>query len=71
MLYPSIPELITDKEKQCRYSLVIAVAKEARIIADKKEAEGERLEERAVTMAVKAFKNKEATFEENRKGHED
>lgn len=71
MLYPSIPELITESDKQCRYSLVIAVAKEARIIADKKEEEGERLEDRAVSMAVRAFADKKASYYETREGHED
>ena len=66
MLYPSIPQLITDHSKQFRYSLVIAVAKEARVIADEKEAEGERLEDRAVSLAVKAFADGKASYSEDR-----
>lgn len=66
MLYPSIPELIKKKDRQCRYSLVIAVAKRARTIAAEIEARGERLEERAVSLAVKSFASGEANFEENR-----
>ena len=66
MLYPSIQELITDKSDQCRYSLVIAVAKEARVIADRMADEGELLEDRAVSLAVKAFAEGRAHFSENR-----
>ena len=36
MLYPCIEQLVTDKSCQCRYSLVIAVAKRARQIAEMK-----------------------------------
>lgn len=66
MLYPSIEQLITDKDSQCRYSLVIAVAKRAREIAEQKEAAGERLEDRAVSLAVKSLAGHEVEFAEHR-----
>lgn len=66
MLYPSIQQLITNKNEQCRYSLVIAVAKEARIIADEKTGNGEKLEDRAVSLAVEAFADGKAHYRENR-----
>ena len=66
MLYPSVERLITDKDNQCRYSLVIAVAKRARQISEKREAAGERLDDRAVSLAVKSFADHEVEFTEHR-----
>lgn len=66
MLYPSINELVKDKKNQCRYSLVIAVAKRARAIAQEAEDRGERLEERAVSLAVESFADGEANYREAR-----
>ena len=67
MLYPCIEQLVTDKSCQCRYSLVIAVAKRARQIAEMKAAEGEKLEDRAVSLAGRSFADHEVTFAEDRK----
>lgn len=63
MLYPSINELIS-KEKQCRYSLVIAVAKEARDLAAKAELNEMRLEENPIHLAVDAFADGKVQFRE-------
>ncbi|MDF2686548.1 MAG: hypothetical protein K0S55_1730 [Clostridia bacterium] len=54
MLYPSINELISGKE-QCRYSLVIAVAKKARAISKQAEDRGEKLEKKPVKLSIEAF----------------
>ena len=64
MLYPSVGELI-EGEKKCRYSLVIAVAKRARDIAHKAEAENEKLEEKPITLAIESFADGEADFRES------
>ena len=70
MLYPSLNQLLkTNAEddstrKQCRYSLVIAVAKRAREIAEEAEANDEILDDRSVSLAVKDFEDKKAFFEE-------
>jgi len=68
MLYPSINQLITDKDRQCRYSLVIAVAKHARIIAEEAEDRGEKLEERVVSLSVEDFAAGKNKFKEHRNG---
>lgn len=70
MLYPSMNQLLKINKhgvadrRQCRYSLVIAVAKHAREIAEKAEAADERLEERSVSLSVKDFEDGKAYFEE-------
>lgn len=66
MLYPSVGELIQG-EKKCRYSLVIAVAKRAREIAQKAENDGEQLEEKPITLAIESFADGEADFHESSK----
>jgi len=53
MLYPSINDLIKPGEN--RYSFVIAVAKRARAIAEKAEANGEILTEKPVKIAINEF----------------
>lgn len=63
MLYPSVGELI-EGEKKCRYSLVIAVAKRARDIAHKAEMEGEKLEEKPITLAIESFADGAADYHE-------
>lgn len=50
MLYPTIQELT--KNKQSRYSLVLAVAKRARKIASEAEQQGIMLNEKPVKTAV-------------------
>ena len=70
MLYPSMNQLLkinkrgVANRRQCRYSLVIAVAKHAREIADRADAADERLEDRSVALAVKDFADGKAYFEE-------
>lgn len=70
MLYPSLTQLLKinseddSSRRQCRYSLVIAVAKRAREISEQAELAGDRLEDRAVSLAVKDFESKKAYFEE-------
>lgn len=66
MLYPSVGELI-EGEKKCRYSLVVAVAKRARDIAHQAEADGEKLEEKAITLAIESFASGDADFHESDK----
>lgn len=56
MLKPSISDLM--KLHNNRYALVIAVAKRARQIASKAEAENEVLEEKPVNTAINEFINK-------------
>ncbi len=70
MLHPSLNQLLKINEngvegrRQCRYSLVIAVAKHAREISEKAEAEDIRLEDRTVSLSVKDFENRRVYFEE-------
>lgn len=63
MLYPSVTELIKGENK-CRYSLVIAVAKRARDIAEAAEAREERLTQKPVKLAVQSFADGEVEFRE-------
>ena len=63
MLYPAINELIKD-EGQCRYSLVIAVAKKARMISAETEANQEKLDEKPIKLAILSFSNEESTYKE-------
>ena len=64
MLYPSVNELIKG-EHRCRYSLVIAVAKQARYLAEKAEENGEKLEEKPIKPAVISFEKGKATYSEH------
>ena len=61
MIYPAVSNLIKE-EKQCRYSLVIAVAKEARTIAERVNNSKERLSEKPIKMAVNAFAEGKAVY---------
>ncbi len=63
MIYPAVSKLIQE-ENQCRYSLVIAVAKEARTIAERANNSKERLEEKPIKMAVNAFADGKAVYAE-------
>lgn len=63
MLYPSISDLISG-ENQCRYSLVIAVAKKARAISKQAEDNSEKLEKKPVKLAIEAFANKDSFYKE-------
>lgn len=63
MLYPSVNELIKG-ENRCRYSLVLAVAKKARRIAEEADAKGEKLEEKPIKLAVQAFANGTSEYHE-------
>ncbi len=63
MIYPAVSKLIKE-EKQCRYSLVIAVAKEARTIAERANNNKERLSEKPIKMAVNAFADGKAVYSE-------
>ncbi|MBO5247777.1 MAG: DNA-directed RNA polymerase subunit omega [Clostridia bacterium] len=63
MIYPAVSNLIKE-EKQCRYSLVIAVAKEARTIAERANNTNERLAEKPIKMAVNAFADGKAVYSE-------
>lgn len=63
MLYPSVTELIKGKNK-CRYSLVVAVAKRAREIAEEAEARDEKLSQKPVKLAVWSFADGEVDFSE-------
>ncbi len=63
MIYPAVNNLIKE-EKQCRYSLVIAVAKEARTIAERANNSKERLAEKPIKMAVNAFADGKAVYSE-------
>ena len=51
MLYPTMPELL--KNIESRYMLVNVIAKRAREIAQEAEDEGEPLNEKPVSLAVK------------------
>jgi DNA-directed RNA polymerase subunit omega len=66
MLYPSISNLIKGENK-CRYSLVIAVAKQARYLAEKAEENGEKFEEKPIKQAVMSIADGKASFREIRK----
>lgn len=63
MLYPAVSELIKGEGK-CRYSLVIAVAKEARSIAEKATTNKILLSEKPIKTAVNAFADGKAEFRE-------
>ena len=67
MLYPSVNDLIKGYHR-CRYSLVIAVAKQARYLAEKAEENGEKLEEKPIKQAVMSFANGKATYREHVEG---
>ena len=51
MLYPTMPELL--KQVNSRYLLVNVIAKRAREIAFKAEEDGESLDEKPVSLAIK------------------
>lgn len=51
MLYPTMPELL--KQVNSRYLLVNVIAKRAREIAFTSEEEGESLNEKPVSLAIK------------------
>lgn len=61
MLYPSVYTLVKG-ERKCRYSLVLAVAKKAREIAEDAERDGIALSERPVSLAVEMLENGEVDF---------
>ena len=61
MIYPAVSSLI-EQDGQCRYSLVIAVAKEARTIAERANNTKERLPEKPIKMAVNAFADGKAVY---------
>ncbi len=63
MIYPAVSKLIQE-DNQCRYSLVIAVAKEARTIAERANNNKERLTEKPIKMAVNAFADGKAVYNE-------
>lgn len=63
MVYPAVSTLIKE-QGQCRYSLVIAVAKEARTIAERANNNKERLPEKAIKIAVNAFADGKASYTE-------
>lgn len=63
MLYPAVSSLIKE-EGQCRYSLVIAVAKQARQIAERANNSKERLVEKPIKTAVNSFADGRATYRE-------
>ena len=63
MLYPSVADLIKG-EGRCRYSLVIAVAKKARSIANAADEHNEKLTEKPVKLAVQAFADGKASYYE-------
>ncbi len=64
MLYPSIVELT--KNKQSRYSLVIATSKRARKIASDAEQMGIMLTEKPVKIAISEIQSGKITFRENK-----
>ena len=53
MLRPEIGQLL--EETDSPYALVIAIAKRARDIVKEEEAEGTKLEEKSVTLAIEEF----------------
>ena len=59
---PSIDDMLSGKET--RYSLVIAVAKRARQIADEAEESGSIITEKPVNLAIKDFKEHKYTIVE-------
>lgn len=63
MLYPSVFTLITG-EKKCRYSLVIAVAKKAREISENADRNGEILDEKPVSLAIKMLEDAKMDYRE-------
>ena len=63
MIAPSVDEL-THQNKYNRYTLVIAVAKEARTIAERANNNKERLSEKPIKMAVNAFDSGKAVYSE-------
>lgn len=64
MLYPSVNNLIKG-EHRCRYSLVIAVAKQARYLSEKADENGEKLDEKPIKKAVMSFAEGKATYTEH------
>lgn len=70
MIYPAVSNLIKE-DGQCRYSLVIAVAKEARTIAERANNNKERLSEKPIKMAVNAFADGKATYVEANESEQD
>ena len=64
MLYPSVSNLIKG-DHRCRYSLVIAVAKQARFLAEKAEEKNEKLDEKPIKKAVMSFAEGKATYTEH------
>lgn len=60
MRRPSIDDMFSGK--QSRYSLVIAVAKRAREIAEEAEQNGVIITEKPVNLAIKDFKNHKYTI---------
>ncbi len=60
MRRPSIDDMFSGK--QSRYSLVIAVAKRAREIAEEAEQNGIIITEKPVNLAIKDFKNHKYTI---------
>jgi len=68
MLYPSVNNLIKG-ENRCRYSLVIAVAKQARYLSDKADEAGEKLTEKPIKAAVTSFDEGRASFSEPEHKH--
>lgn len=63
MLHPSMRDLIKNKN-QCKYSLVIAVAKKARMIAKQAEECGEKLDDKTVSLAIDEFAAGTCSFKE-------
>ncbi len=63
MLRPSINQIATKNESY--YSVVIAVAKRAREIADELYSNGETLEEKPVKTAVEEFASRKYSFIED------
>lgn len=70
MLYPSIGDLIKGDNK-CRYSLVTAVAKKTREIAKEAEDNEDLQNEKAITLAIRAFASGRSSFHEVREDLED
>lgn len=62
MKRPSIDEMLSGKAS--RYSLVIAVAKRAREIADEISAQGQIVTEKPVNLAIQDFKDHKYTIVE-------
>lgn len=60
MRRPSIDDMFSGK--QSRYSLVIAVAKRAREIAEEAEQNGIIITEKPVNLAIKDFRNHKYTI---------